>query len=165
MAMAICPASRTGTGLRARLEVVRAAARRGRDPMFIIPGMVAGGHARSVTTSMRRFRIRIIKFGGPGRLRGTILRVMVAQHPLGAGYRGRRSMPLNMDEQTALSQWLRVRGTAAGRETTTKWTTEEVIEQAASGSNIAGVRYSGGIQTRGPLQRSLRKGLASDAGV
>ena len=67
-------------------------------------------------------------------------------------------MPLNMDEQTALSHVAQI-PPALLREITLNGTPKEVIEQAAQWRDC-GVRYMVLINI-GPLQRSLRKGLAS----
>ena len=63
-----------------------------------------------------------------------------------------------MDEQTALSHVAQI-PSALLRETTLNGTPEEVIEHAAQWRDC-GVRYLVLINA-GPLQRSLRKGLAS----
>jgi phthiodiolone/phenolphthiodiolone dimycocerosates ketoreductase len=82
-----------------------------------------------------------------------------AQHPLGAGFSGAQDlMPFNMDEQTALSHLAQI-PPALLRETMLNGTPEEVIEQAAQWRDC-GVRCMVLINA-GPLQRSLRKGLAS----
>jgi phthiodiolone/phenolphthiodiolone dimycocerosates ketoreductase len=82
-----------------------------------------------------------------------------AQHPLGAGFSGPQDLlPFNMDEQTALSHVAQV-PPALLRETTLNGTPDEVIEQAAQWRDC-GVHYMVLINA-GPLQRSLRTGLAS----
>ena len=82
-----------------------------------------------------------------------------AQHPLGAGFSGAQDLlPFNIDEQTALSHVAQI-PPALLRETALTGTPEEVLERAAQWRDC-GVRYMVLINAD-PLQRSLRKGLAS----
>jgi phthiodiolone/phenolphthiodiolone dimycocerosates ketoreductase len=143
-----------------RLEVVRAAASdAGRDPMSIIPAVwlpVVTARSRDDVDEARDSEI--IKFWGLS-ASDEDFRRHGAQHPLGAGFSGAQDLlPFNMDEQTALSHVAQV-PPALLRETTLNGTPEEVIEQAAQWRDC-GVRYMVLINA-GPLQRSLRKGLAS----
>ena len=143
-----------------RLEVVRAAASdAGRDPMSIIPAVwLPVVTARSRDDVDEALDSEIIKFWGLS-ASDEDYRRHGAQHPLGAGFSGAQDlMPFNMDEQTALSHVAQV-PPALLRETTLNGTPEEVIEQAAQWRDC-GVRYMVLINA-GPLQRSLRKGLAS----
>ena len=81
-----------------------------------------------------------------------------AQHPLGVGFSGAQDvLPFNIDEQTALSHVAQI--PPALWETTLNGTPDEVIEQAAQWRDC-GVRYIV-LAHMSPLQRSLRKGLAS----
>src|SRR5271154_3433380 len=143
-----------------RLEVVRAAASdAGRDPMSIIPAVfMPVVTARSRGDVDEAIDSEIIKFWGLS-ASDEDFRRHGAQQPLGAGFSGAQDlMPFNMDEQTALSYVAQV-PPALLRETTLNGTPEEVIEQAAQWRDC-GVRYMVLINAS-PLQRSLRKGLAS----
>jgi phthiodiolone/phenolphthiodiolone dimycocerosates ketoreductase len=143
-----------------RLEVVRAAASdAGRDPMSIIPAVwLPVVTARSRDDVHQALDSEIIKFWGLS-ASDEDYRRHGAQHPLGAGFSGAQDlMPFNMDEQTALSHLAQI-PPALLRETMLNGTPEEVIEQAAQWRDC-GVRYMVLINA-GPLQRSLRKGLAS----
>jgi phthiodiolone/phenolphthiodiolone dimycocerosates ketoreductase len=143
-----------------RLEVVRAAASdAGRDPMSIIPAVwLPVVTARSRDDVDQALDSEIIKFWGLS-ASDEDYRRHGAQHPLGAGFSGAQDlMPFNMDEQTALSHLAQI-PPALLRETMLNGTPEEVIEQAAQWRDC-GVRYMVLINA-GPLQRSLRKGLAS----
>jgi phthiodiolone/phenolphthiodiolone dimycocerosates ketoreductase len=143
-----------------RLEVVRAAASdAGRDPMSIIPAVwLPVVTARSRDDVDEAADSEIIKSWGLS-ASDEDYRRHGAQHPLGAGFSGAQDlMPFNMDEQTALSHVAQV-PPALLRETMLNGTPEEVIEQAAQWRDC-GVRYMVLINA-GPLQRSLRKGLAS----
>jgi len=143
-----------------RLEVVRAAASdAGRDPMSIIPAVwlpVVTARSRDDVDEARDSEI--IKFWGLS-ASDEDFRRHGAQHPLGAGFSGAQDlMPFNMDEQTALSHVAQIPSTLL-RETTLNGTPDEVIEQAAQWRDC-GVRHVV-LVNAGPLQRSLRKGLAS----
>jgi phthiodiolone/phenolphthiodiolone dimycocerosates ketoreductase len=143
-----------------RLEVVRAAASdAGRDPMSIIPAVwLPVVTARSRDDVDEAADSEIIKSWGLS-ASDEDYRRHGAQHPLGAGFSGAQDlMPFNMDEQTALSHLAQI-PPALLRETMLNGTPEEVIEQAAQWRDC-GVRYMVLINA-GPLQRSLRKGLAS----
>ncbi|HME15300.1 MAG TPA: LLM class flavin-dependent oxidoreductase [Mycobacterium sp.] len=143
-----------------RLEVVRAAASdAGRDPMSIIPAVfMPVVTARSRGDVDEAIDSEIVKFWGLS-ASDEDFRRHGAQHPLGAGFSGAQDlMPFNMDEQTALSYVAQV-PPALLRETTLNGTPEEVIEQAAQWRDC-GVRHVV-LVNAGPLQRSLRKGLAS----
>jgi phthiodiolone/phenolphthiodiolone dimycocerosates ketoreductase len=143
-----------------RLEVVRATASdAGRDPMSITPAVFL-----PVITGRRRDDVdealdsEIVKFWGLS-ASDEDFRRHGAQHPLGAGFSGAQDLlPFNMDEQTALSHVAQV-PPALLRETTLAGTPEEVLERAAQWRDC-GVRYMV-LTNGGPLQRSLRKGLAS----
>ena len=143
-----------------RLEVVRAAASdAGRDPMSIIPAVelpvVTGRSRDDVDEALDSELPKAYGLWASDE----DFRRHGAQHPLGAGFSGAQDlMPFNMDEQTALSHVAQV-PPALLRETTLNGTPEEVIEQAAQWRDC-GVRYMVLING-GPLQRSLRKGLAS----
>jgi phthiodiolone/phenolphthiodiolone dimycocerosates ketoreductase len=143
-----------------RLEVVRAAASdAGRDPMSIIPAVwmpVVTARSRDDVDEARDSEI--IKFWGLS-ASDEDFRRHGAQHPLGAGFSGAQDLlPFNMDEQTALSHVAQI-PSALLRETTLNGTPDEVIEQAAQWRDC-GVRHLV-LVNAGPLQRSLRKGLAS----
>ena len=143
-----------------RLEVVRAAASdAGRDPMSIIPAVwlpVVTARSRDDVDEARDSEI--IKFWGLS-ASDEDFRRHGAQHPLGAGFSGAQDLlPFNMDEQTALSHVAQI-PSALLRETTLNGTPDEVIEQAAQWRDC-GVRHVV-LVNAGPLQRSLRKGLAS----
>ena len=143
-----------------RLDVVRAAASdAGRDPMSIIPAVfMPVVTARSRGDVDEAIDSEIVKFWGLS-ASDEDFRRHGAQHPLGAGFSGAQDlMPFNMDEQTALSYVAQV-PSALLRETTLTGTPEEVIEQAARWRDC-GVRHVV-LVNAGPLQRSLRKGLAS----
>jgi len=143
-----------------RLEVVRAAASdAGRDPMSIIPAVfMPVVTARSRGDVDEAIDSEIIKFWGLS-ASDEDFRRHGAQHPLGAGFSGAQDlMPFNMDEQTALSYVAQV-PPALLRETTLNGTPEEVIEQAAQWRDCGVCHVV--LVNAGPLQRSLRKGLAS----
>jgi phthiodiolone/phenolphthiodiolone dimycocerosates ketoreductase len=143
-----------------RLEVVRAAASdAGRDPMSITAAVwLAVVTGRSRHDADEALDSEIIKSWGLS-ASDEDFRRHGAQHPLGAGFSGAQDlMPFNMDEQTALSHLAQV-PPALLRETTLNGTPEEVIEQAAQWRD-SGVRYMVLINAS-PLQRNLRKGLAS----
>ena len=143
-----------------RLEVVRAAASdAGRDPMSIIPAVwLPVVTARSRDDVDEAADSEIIKSWGLS-ASDEDFRRHGAQHPLGAGFSGAQDLlPFNMDEQTALSHVAQV-PPALLRETTLNGTPDEVIEQAAQWRDC-GVHYMVLINA-GPLQRSLRTGLAS----
>jgi phthiodiolone/phenolphthiodiolone dimycocerosates ketoreductase len=143
-----------------RLEVVRAAASdAGRDPMSIMPAVwLPVVTARSRDDVDEALDSEIIKFWGVS-ASDEDFRRHGAQHPLGAGFSGAQDLlPFNMDEQTALSHVAQI-PSALLRETTLNGTPDEVIEQAAQWRDC-GVRHVV-LVNAGPLQRSLRKGLAS----
>ena len=142
-----------------RLEVVRAAASdAGRDPMSIIPAVwlpIVTGRSRDDVDEAADSEI--IKFWGLS-ASDEDFRRHGAQHPLGAGFSGAQDLlPFNMDEQTALSHVAQI--PPALWEVTLSGTPDEVIEQAAQWRDC-GVGYMVLINA-GPLQRSLRKGLAA----
>jgi phthiodiolone/phenolphthiodiolone dimycocerosates ketoreductase len=143
-----------------RLEVVRAAASdAGRDPMSIMPAVwLPVVTARSRDDVDEALDSEIIKFWGVS-ASDEDFRRHGAQHPSGAGFSGAQDLlPFNMDEQTALSHVAQI-PSALLRETTLNGTPDEVIEQAAQWRDC-GVRHVV-LVNAGPLQRSLRKGLAS----
>lgn len=142
-----------------RLEVVRAAASDvGRDPMSIIPAVwlpvVTGRSRDDVDEALDSEVIKslgLLASDEDFRRHG-------AQHPLGVGFSGAQDvLPFNIDEQTALSHVAQI--PPALWETTLNGTPDEVIEQAAQWRDC-GVRYIV-LAHMSPLQRSLRKGLAS----
>jgi phthiodiolone/phenolphthiodiolone dimycocerosates ketoreductase len=142
-----------------RLEVVRAAASdAGRDPMSIIPAVwlvVVTGRSRDDVDEA--LDSEIIKSLGL-LVSDEDFRRHGAQHPLGVGFSGAQDvLPFNIDEQTALSHVAQI--PPALWETTLNGTPDEVIEQAAHWRDC-GVRYMV-LTNVSPLQRSLRKGLAS----
>jgi phthiodiolone/phenolphthiodiolone dimycocerosates ketoreductase len=142
-----------------RLEVVRAGASdAGRDPMSIIPAVwlvVVTGRSRDDVDEA--LDSEIIKSLGL-LVSDEDFRRHGAQHPLGVGFSGAQDvLPFNIDEQTALSHVAQI--PPALWETTLNGTPDEVIEQAAHWRDC-GVRYMV-LTNVSPLQRSLRKGLAS----
>lgn len=143
-----------------RLEVVRAAASdAGRDPMSIVPAMwliVVTGRSRDDVDEA--LESEVIKACGLSASDEVFTR-HGAQHPLGAGFSGAQDLlPHDMDEQTALSHVAQIPPTLL-REIVLNGTPDEVIEQAAQWRDC-GVRYMV-LMNYSPLQRRLRKGLAS----
>jgi phthiodiolone/phenolphthiodiolone dimycocerosates ketoreductase len=143
-----------------RLEAVRSAASdAGRDPMAIIPALwmpvVTGSNGRDVDAALDSEMIRI---GGLNFPDDMYVR-HGAQHPLGQNFSGGQDiLPHEIDEQTALSYLGQIPLTLL-REATLNGPPGEVLEQAAHWRDH-GVRYLV-LSNVSPLQRSLRKGLAS----
>jgi phthiodiolone/phenolphthiodiolone dimycocerosates ketoreductase len=143
-----------------RLEAVRSAASdAGRDPMAIIPALwmpvVTGSSRQDVDAALDSEMIRIGGLNFPDEMyvrHG-------AQHPLGKNFSGGQDiLPHDIDEQTALSYVDQIPRTLL-RAATLNGPPEEVLEQAAHWRDH-GVRYLV-LSNVSPLQRSLRKGLAS----
>ena len=143
-----------------RLDVVRSAASDvGRDPLSIIPAVglfvVTGRTRDEVDEALDSEVLRAFALTASDE----VFARHGAQHPLGAGFAGAQDLlPYDMDEQTALSHAAKVPSSVM-REIWLTGTPDEVIEQAAQWRDC-GVRYMV-LVTGGPLQRSLRKGLAS----
>jgi phthiodiolone/phenolphthiodiolone dimycocerosates ketoreductase len=143
-----------------RLEVVRTAASdAGRDPMAITPAMwilvVTGRNRSDVDEALES---EVIRAGGL-LASDAFYAERGAQHPLGVGFAGAQDiLPQDMDEQTALSH-VKAVPKAVVRDMALTGTPEEVVEQAAVWRDH-GVRYLV-LMNASPLQRSLRKGLAS----
>lgn len=143
-----------------RLRAVRdAASDAGRDPLTIVPAMwlpvVTGKSRRDVDEALESELIKISGLNVPDE----VFKRHGAQHPMGSGFSGVQDlMPHDIDEQTALS-YIEQIPTAVLREASLHGTPEEVLEQAAQWRD-SGVRYFVLINMS-PLQRSLRKGLAS----
>jgi phthiodiolone/phenolphthiodiolone dimycocerosates ketoreductase len=143
-----------------RLEAVRSAASdAGRDPMAIIPALwmpvVTGSSRQDVDEALACEMIRIGGLNFPDEMyvrHG-------AQHPLGQNFSGGQDiLPHDIDEHTALSYVDQIPLTLL-RAATLNGPPEEVLEQAAHWHDH-GVRYLV-LSNVSPLQRSLRKGLAS----
>ena len=82
-----------------------------------------------------------------------------AQHPLGAGFTGAQDyLPQEMDERTALDRTGEV-PLGVVRDIGLCGTPDEIIDRAAQWRD-AGVRHIV-LVNYGPMQRSMRKGLAS----
>jgi phthiodiolone/phenolphthiodiolone dimycocerosates ketoreductase len=143
-----------------RLEAVRSAASdAGRDPMAIIPALwmpvVTGSNRRDVDAALDSELIRI---GGLNFPDDMYVR-HGAQHPLGQDFSGGQDiLPHDIDEHTALSYLDQIPLTLL-QEATLNGPPSEVLEQAAQWRDH-GVRYLV-LSNVSPLQRSLRKGLAS----
>ncbi len=82
-----------------------------------------------------------------------------AQHPLGAGFSGAQDiLPQDWDEQIALS-YIKSIPRSLLREMYLCGTPDEIVQRAAERRDC-GVRHVV-LTNMGPLQRNLRKGLAS----
>jgi phthiodiolone/phenolphthiodiolone dimycocerosates ketoreductase len=82
-----------------------------------------------------------------------------AQHPLGIGFTGAQDiLPQDMDEHTALS-YVKAIPTEVVRDCLLCGTPDEIADRAAHWRDC-GVEYVV-LANLGPLQRSLRKGMAS----
>ena len=82
-----------------------------------------------------------------------------AQHPLGVGFTGAQDLlPQDIDEQEALS-YIKKIPTDVVRDAILAGTPDEVIERVAEWPDC-GVRYLV-LANIGPMQRSLRQGVAS----
>lgn len=143
-----------------RLDAVRSAASdAGRDPMSIVPAMwlpvVTGKSRRDVDEALES---ELIKIGGLN-FPDEVFERHGAKHPMGERFSGVQDLlPHDIDEQTALT-YIRQIPTTVIREATLNGPPEEVLEQAAQWRD-SGVRYFI-LANVSPLQRSLRKGLAS----
>lgn len=143
-----------------RLESVRAAASdAGRDPMAITPAIwlpvVAGRNRADVDEALASPIIR-----SSGLLASDEFYAQHgAQHPLGAGFTGAQDLlPQGMDERTALDRTGEV-PLEVVRDIGLCGTPDEIIDRAAQWRD-AGVRHIV-LVNYGPMQRSMRKGLAS----
>lgn len=143
-----------------RLQAVRdAASDAGRDPMGIVAAMwlpvITGKSRRDVDDALESELIKIGALNFPHEIyerRG-------AQHPMGSHFSGVQDLlPHDIDERTAL-EYIEQIPTPVIRDGTLNGTPEEVLEQAAQWRD-SGVRYFILLNVS-PLQRSLRKGLAS----
>jgi phthiodiolone/phenolphthiodiolone dimycocerosates ketoreductase len=143
-----------------RLEAVRSAASdAGRDPMAIVPAMwlpvITGSSRQAVDEALDSELIRIGALNFPDEM---FVR-HGAQHPLGQNFSGGQDiLPHDIDEQTALGYIDQI-PLAVIRDATLNGPTQEVLERAAQWRDH-GVRYMV-LSNVSPLQRSLRKGLAS----
>jgi phthiodiolone/phenolphthiodiolone dimycocerosates ketoreductase len=143
-----------------RLEAVRSAASdAGRDPMAIVPAMwlpvITGSSRQAVDEALDSELIRIGALNFPDEM---FVR-HGAQHPLGQNFsEGQDILPHDIDEQTALGYIDQI-PLAVIRDATLNGPTQEVLERAAQWRDH-GVRYMV-LSNVSPLQRSLRKGLAS----
>ncbi len=145
-----------------RLEAVRTAASdAGRDPMSIKPAIwFMALPARSqddLDEALDSEVIRAAALNAPDHFFAR----HGAQHPLGIGFSGAQDiLPQDMDEQTALSH-VKAIPTEVVRECLLCGTPDEIIDRAAQWRDC-GVEYIV-LANLGPLQRSLRKGMASMA--
>ena len=143
-----------------RLEIVRSAASdAGRDPMAIVPAMwlpvITGSSRQDVDEALQSEMIRIGGLNFPDE----VFARHGAQHPMGEQFSGGQDiLPHNIDEQTALGYIDQIPLTVI-RDATLNGPPHEVLEQAAQWRD-SGVRYFV-LANVSPLQRSLRKGLAS----
>jgi phthiodiolone/phenolphthiodiolone dimycocerosates ketoreductase len=143
-----------------RLEAVRSAASDARrDPMAIVPAMwlpvITGSSRQAVDEALDSELIRIGALNFPDEM---FVR-HGAQHPLGQNFSGGQDiLPHDIDEQTALGYIDQI-PLAVIRDATLNGPTQEVLERAAQWRDH-GVRYMV-LSNVSPLQRSLRKGLAS----
>jgi phthiodiolone/phenolphthiodiolone dimycocerosates ketoreductase len=144
------------------LEALRtAAADAGRDEMSIIPAlnraMVTGRNRDDVDEALDSVIMKSSALAAPAEAwvrHG-------AQHPLGADFSGVQDLvPQTIDKQTALSFAAKVPASLM-KELTFNGTPDEVIDQVAEWRDD-GLRYLL-IINAGPLNPSLRKGLASNA--
>ncbi|BBX27553.1 LLM class flavin-dependent oxidoreductase [Mycolicibacterium alvei] len=143
-----------------RLDVVRSAASdAGRDPMAITPAlwmMVVPG--RTPDDLDEALDSAVVKAGALNAPDDFYAR-HGAQHPLGVGFSGAQDiLPQDWDEQTALS-YIKAIPRSLLREMYFCGTPAEIVEQAIEWRDN-GVRYLV-LANVGPVQRSLRKGLAS----
>lgn len=143
-----------------RLEIVRSAASdSGRDPMAIVAAMwlpvITGNSRADVDEAITSELIRIGGLNFPDE----VFARHGAQHPMGVGFSGGQDLlPHDIDEQTALAYIQKI-PLAVIRDATLNGPPQEVLDQAAQWRD-AGVRYLV-LANVSPLQRSLRKGLAS----
>jgi phthiodiolone/phenolphthiodiolone dimycocerosates ketoreductase len=143
-----------------RLETVRSAASdAGRDPMAIVPAMwlpvITGNSRQAVDEALDSELIRIGALNFPDEMFAR----HGAQHPLGQNFSGGQDiLPHDIDEQTALGYIDQI-PLAVMLDATLNGPPQEVLEQAAQWRDH-GVRYLV-LSNVSPLQRSLRKGLAS----
>jgi phthiodiolone/phenolphthiodiolone dimycocerosates ketoreductase len=145
-----------------RLEAVRSAASDGgRDPAAITPALfifVVPGRTRDdVDEALDSELIKAMALNASDEVWGR----HGIQHPLGAGFSGAQDiLPHDMDEQTALAHVAKVPPSLM-REIVLNGTPDEVVEQAAEWRDC-GVRHMV-IANTGPMQRTMKKGLATIA--
>ncbi|KAA0110671.1 LLM class flavin-dependent oxidoreductase [Mycolicibacterium sp. P1-5] len=143
-----------------RLEAVRTAASdAGRNPMSIKPAIwfmtLAARNQDELDEALDSEVIRVAALNAPDHFFAR----HGAQHPLGIGFSGAQDiLPQDMDEQTALSH-VKAIPTEVVRECLLCGTPDEIVERAAQWRDC-GVEYAV-LANMGPLQRSLRKGVAS----
>jgi len=143
-----------------RLEAVRTAASdAGRDPMKIVPAIwmmaVAGRTTEAVDEAIE---CEVIKAFGLN-VSDEFFAKYGAQHPLGVGFAGAQDLlPHGFDEQEALS-YIKKIPTEVVRNGLLTGTPEEIADRVAEWRDH-GVRYLV-LANIGPMQRHLRKGLAS----
>jgi phthiodiolone/phenolphthiodiolone dimycocerosates ketoreductase len=145
-----------------RLEAVRSAASdAGRDPMAITPALfifaVPGRSRDDVDQALDSEVIKSSALNASDEMWGR----HGVQHPLGAGFSGAQDiLPQDMDEETALAHVAKVPPSLM-REVVLNGTPDEMVEQAAQWRDC-GVRHMV-VANVAPMQRSLKKGLASMA--
>ena len=143
-----------------RLEAVRTAASdAGRDPMSIKPAIwfmtLPARNQDDLDEALDSEVIRAAALNAPDHFFAR----HGAQHPLGIGFSGAQDiLPQDMDEQTALSH-VKAIPTEVVRECLLCGTPDEIVDRAAQWRDC-GVQYIV-LANVGPLQRSLRKGMAS----
>ncbi len=143
-----------------RLEAVRGAASdAGRDPLKIVPALwmpvITGGNQQDVDDALDSEMVRIGGLNFPDEMYAR----HGAQHPLGRGFSGGQDiLPHDIDETTALSYVEQI-PQALLRDAALTGRPKDILEQAADWRDH-GVRYLV-LSNVSPLQRSLRKGLAS----
>ncbi|UMB72491.1 LLM class flavin-dependent oxidoreductase [Mycobacterium paraterrae] len=143
-----------------RLEAVRGAASdAGRDPLKIVPALwmpvITGGNQQDVDDALDSEMVRIGGLNFPDEMYAR----HGAQHPLGRGFSGGQDiLPHDIDEATALSYVEQI-PQALLRDAALTGRPKDILEQAADWRDH-GVRYLV-LSNVSPLQRSLRKGLAS----
>ncbi|GAA3528031.1 LLM class flavin-dependent oxidoreductase [Mycolicibacterium helvum] len=143
-----------------RLEAVRTAASdAGRDPMAIKPAIwlmtLAARNRDDLDEALDSEVIRAAALNAPDHFFAR----HGAQHPLGIGFAGAQDiLPQDMDEQTALSH-VKAIPTEVVRDCLLCGTPDEIVDRAAHWRDC-GVEYMV-LANLGPLQRSVRKGVAS----
>jgi phthiodiolone/phenolphthiodiolone dimycocerosates ketoreductase len=143
-----------------RLEAVRTAASdAGRDPMKIVPAiwmMTVAGRSRDAVDEA--LECEVIKVGALN-ASDDFFAKYGAQHPLGVGFSGAQDLlPQEIDEQEALSYVKKI-PTEVVRNALLTGTPAEIADRVAEWRDH-GVRYLV-LANIGPMQRHLRKGLAS----
>lgn len=143
-----------------RLEAVRTAASdAGRDPMRIVPAiwmMTVAGRTRDAVDEA--IECEVIKAFGLN-VSDEFYAKYGAQHPLGVGFAGAQDLlPHGFDEQEALS-YIKKIPTEVVRNGLLTGTPDEIADRVAEWRDH-GVRYLV-LANIGPMQRRLRKGLAS----